>query len=52
MAWVYVGYIPWNMLNITQQNLLKYGFSGIYVLVKLHHKYRISLILQEIEAEC
>ena len=29
MAWVYVSYTPWNMLDIPQQNPLKYAFIGI-----------------------
>ena len=30
---VYVRYTPWNMLDIPQQNPLKYGFSGIEIYI-------------------
>ena len=39
---VYVRYTPWYMLDISQQNPLKYGFSGIEV----HIHYTIDSIPQ------
>ena len=33
---VYVRYTPWNMLDIPQQNPLKYGFSGIEIYIYIY----------------
>ena len=40
---VYVRYTPWNVLDIPQQNPLKYGFSGIE-----NYFYPTEAILQRV----